>query len=156
MPPARPTCASVRFSPESGSTRIPAMLPTMVTSSPSRIQVIPNAAITNQCHRAHGNLSIRDGMRLSTALPTALASLTPYSSLSAGPHPRPLGRLFCPLLTLCNASLTPPDPCFVVGGFANRPYKQTVLRSPVCLFLRGGTNRAYARGARRTQLERRM
>src|SRR5215217_4098844 len=107
MPPARPTWASVRFSPESGSTRIPAMLPTIVTSSPSRIQVIPSAAITNQCHRAHGSLSIRDGIRLSTALPTALASLTLCSSQSAKPSLDTLRTFLCPLLTLCSASLIP-------------------------------------------------
>src|SRR5829696_5227335 len=82
MPPASPTWASVRFSPESGSTRMPAMLPTMVTSSPSRIQVIPNAAITSQCHLAHGNLSIRDGMRLSTAPCAVEAPLPTYGALS--------------------------------------------------------------------------
>jgi hypothetical protein len=52
------------------------MLLTIVTSSPSRIQVIPRARTTSQCHLAHGSLSILDGIRLSTALPAALASLT--------------------------------------------------------------------------------
>src|SRR5215204_2219596 len=87
MPPASPTWASVRFSPESGSTRMPAMLPTMVTSNPSRIQVIPSAAITNQCHLAHGNRSILDGMRLSTA-PCAVEVAAPLLT-HASPLPWP-------------------------------------------------------------------
>src|SRR5215210_7954721 len=47
----------------------------MVTSRPSRIQVIPSAAITSQCQRAHGSRSILVGMRLSTASCVAEAPL---------------------------------------------------------------------------------
>ena len=53
------------------------MLPTIVTSSPSRIQVMPRAKTTSQCHLAHGNRSILAGMRLSTACVAVPPLLTP-------------------------------------------------------------------------------
>ena len=46
----------------------PAIEPTSVTSSPSRIQVIPSATITIQCHRLHGSRSSRAGMSVLTVL----------------------------------------------------------------------------------------
>ena len=36
--------------------------PTMVTSSPSRIQTVPSPITISQCHRAHGSRSSRAGM----------------------------------------------------------------------------------------------
>ena len=65
---AAPAWKSVSPSPDYASVHLLAMLPTTVTSSPSRIQVIPNAMTTSQCHRAHGNRSILAGTRLSTVL----------------------------------------------------------------------------------------
>jgi hypothetical protein len=41
------------------------MVPTMVTSSPSRIHTAPRPTTTSQCHRAHGSRSIRAGMFVS-------------------------------------------------------------------------------------------
>src|SRR5829696_7423524 len=72
---------------------MPAILPTMVTSSPSRIQVIPSAAITSQCQRAHGRRSILVGMRLSTAPCAAEAPSLTYASPSLD-RIRLLARLF--------------------------------------------------------------
>src|SRR5918997_3687328 len=89
---AAPAWKSVRPSPDSASVHLLAMLPTTVTSSPSRIQVIPNAMTTNQCHRAHGNRSILAGTRLSTVplAPPAVPTL-PYCLLSVRP-PQPPDR----------------------------------------------------------------
>src|SRR5215210_4529905 len=110
MPAAVPICPSVSFNPDSGVASTTDMVLTMVTSSPSRIQVTPRAITTSQGHLAHGTLSIRDGIRLSTALPTELASLT-RSLLSIG-RTFPAGRSKgppSPLLTLRYPSLTPPE-----------------------------------------------
>src|ERR687890_1373468 len=76
MPAASPICPSVRFSPDTGSVSLPAMLPTIVTSSPSRIQVTPRAKTTSQCHRLHGNRSILAGILVSTAWVAASPLLT--------------------------------------------------------------------------------
>src|SRR5215204_3948721 len=80
MPAASPIWPSVRLRPESGSASLPAMLPTMVTSSPSRIQVMPRATTTSQCHLAHGSRSNLDGIRLSTAPCAAVAPLLTHAS----------------------------------------------------------------------------
>src|ERR687894_375209 len=87
---AAPAWKSVRPSPDSASVHLLAMLPTTVTSSPSRIQVIPNAMTTSQCHRAHGNRSILAGTRLSTVplAPPADPTLT-YCLLSVRPAQPP-------------------------------------------------------------------
>src|SRR5215213_11980043 len=53
------------------------MLPTIVTSSPSRTQVTPSAMTTSQCHRLHGNRSILAGILVSTAWVAASPLLTP-------------------------------------------------------------------------------
>ena len=50
--------------------------PTMVTSSPSRIQTVPRPMTTSQCHLAQGNRSILAGMSVvmrpvSTVRPTS-------------------------------------------------------------------------------------
>jgi hypothetical protein len=42
-----------------------AMLPTIVTSSPSRIQTVPRPITIIQWNRDHGNLSRRDGTLVS-------------------------------------------------------------------------------------------
>ena len=65
MEAARPTWLSLRPRPLSGSVRRVAMAPTMVTSSPSRIQTVPRPITTSQCHRAHGSRSSRPGIRVS-------------------------------------------------------------------------------------------
>src|SRR5918998_4563685 len=77
MPAASPICPSVKFRPDTGSVSLLAMLPTIVTSRPSRIQVIPRAITTSQCHRAHGNRSILAGILVSTAWVAASPLLTP-------------------------------------------------------------------------------
>src|ERR687889_2940924 len=52
------------------------MLPTIVTSSPSRTQVMPKAKTTSQCHRLHGNRSSLAGILVSTAWVAASPLLT--------------------------------------------------------------------------------
>src|ERR687889_2359397 len=117
MPAAVPIWPSVSFNPDSGDTSTAEMLLTMVTSSPSRIQVIPRARTTSQCHLAHGSLSILDGIRLSTALPAALASLT-FCLLSIGRKVRPLQRIFLfPAFAPGDTSLTPLGLWSVAGRF---------------------------------------
>src|ERR671914_1917384 len=76
MPAASPLCPSVKFRPDTGSVSLPAMLPTIVTSSPSRIQVTPRAKTTSQCHRLHGNRSSLAGILVSTAWVAASPLLT--------------------------------------------------------------------------------
>jgi len=61
------------------------MLPTIVTSR-------PRAAITNQCHRLHGNRSILAGIRLSTTLVPTLASLNLRAPFRRYRPPRPRNR----------------------------------------------------------------
>ena len=51
--------------------------PTMVTSSPSRIHTVPSPMTTSQCHRAHGNRSIRAGMSV-VMRPVSTASAMVY------------------------------------------------------------------------------
>ena len=51
------------------------MLPTMVTSRPSSIQVIPSAATTSQCQRLNGSRSNLAGIRLSTVFISATFDL---------------------------------------------------------------------------------
>src|SRR5687767_13297556 len=75
MPPAVPICPSERPSPELGSVSTAATLPTIVTSKPSRIHVIPKAKITSQCQRLNGSRSILAGTWLSTVCVTAPPSL---------------------------------------------------------------------------------
>ncbi len=53
-------------------------------SSPLRIQVIPNAMITNQCHRDHSSRSILAGTKLSTAFAAAPPLSTPRLLSLAG------------------------------------------------------------------------
>src|SRR4051794_9526312 len=43
--------------------------PTIVTSKPSRIHVIPSAMTTSQCHRLQGSRSSRRGMSVRTVSP---------------------------------------------------------------------------------------
>src|SRR5215207_3812655 len=93
MPPASPTWASVRFSPDTGSVSLPAMLPTIVTSSPSRTQVTPRAKTTSQCHRLHGHRSILAGILVSTAWVAATPLLTPRL-LSVHPDVLPQNSMF--------------------------------------------------------------
>jgi hypothetical protein len=45
--------------------------PMIVTSSPSRIQTVPNPMITIQCHFAQGRRSRRAGTLVSISLPSA-------------------------------------------------------------------------------------
>src|SRR5436305_7926717 len=51
-----------------GSLSTPPIAPTIVTSSPSRIQVMPSEMITTQCHLLQGRRSILLGMLVLTAL----------------------------------------------------------------------------------------
>lgn len=46
----------------------PAMLPTMVTSSPSRIQTVPRPMTIRQCQRDQGSRSRRAGMSVRMTL----------------------------------------------------------------------------------------
>jgi len=55
--------------------------------SPSRIQVIPNATITSQCHRANGSRSILAG----TLLSTVRACSTIASYIAPVPQTLPMG-----------------------------------------------------------------
>ena len=50
------------------------MAPTMVTSSPSRIQTVPSPITTSQCQRDQGSRSSRPGIRVSMV--PVCASLT--------------------------------------------------------------------------------
>ena len=65
MEAARPTWLSLSPRPLSGSVRRLAIAPTMVTSSPARIQTVPSPITTSQCHRAQGSRSSRPGIRVS-------------------------------------------------------------------------------------------
>ena len=60
-----PICDSVSAIPEPSSVRRLAIVPTIVTSSPSRIHTAPRPMTTSQCQRAHGSRSIRAGMFVS-------------------------------------------------------------------------------------------
>ena len=60
--PAMPTSALESPRPVPSGLRAADIDPTMVTSSPSRIQTVPRPMTTIQCHRAHGSRSIRAGM----------------------------------------------------------------------------------------------
>ncbi len=55
--------------PLPGSERRPAMLPTIVTSRPSRIHTVPRPITTVQCQRDHGRRSRRAGTALVTRPP---------------------------------------------------------------------------------------
>ncbi len=57
-----PIWLSVMARPLPFSVSRPAIEPTMVTSSPSRIHTVPRPMTTSQCHLAQGNRSIRAGM----------------------------------------------------------------------------------------------
>ncbi len=56
------TCPEVMGSPLPGSDRRLAMLPTTVTSRPSRIHTVPSPMTIVQCQRDHGRRSRRAGM----------------------------------------------------------------------------------------------
>jgi hypothetical protein len=51
-----------------------AIAPTIVTSKPSRIQVMPSPVTTSQCQRLHGSRSSRRGIIVSTMSPVARIS----------------------------------------------------------------------------------
>src|SRR3954469_1370547 len=69
--------------------------PTIVTSSPSRIQTVPSPRRTSQCHLAHGSRYSRAGtlvlivslfpLVLAVAAPSAMARLSPRGRLSQTP-----------------------------------------------------------------------
>ena len=61
-----PTWPVERPSPASFSVRREAIEPTIVTSSPSRIQTVPRPIITIQWKRDHGSRSSRAGTWVST------------------------------------------------------------------------------------------
>src|ERR1700736_5554751 len=63
--PAAVACTSVSPRP-SFDVSVGLIVPTIVTSSPSRIHVIPSPMTTIQCHRAHGSRSSRNGMSVVT------------------------------------------------------------------------------------------
>ena len=60
--PARPIWELLIPRPVLSGLRASLIDPTMVTSSPSRIQTVPRPTTMSQCHRAHGSRSIRAGM----------------------------------------------------------------------------------------------
>ena len=73
-----------------GSCKTAPKAPIIVTSSPSMIQVIPSAVITRQCHRLHGNRSMRAGMFVRNGRSVLAAAATIW--LDASPQ-RVLGRI---------------------------------------------------------------
>jgi hypothetical protein len=63
MAAAKPdTWAALMWMPLFGSDSLGAILPTIVTSSPSRIHTVPSPMITTQCHLAQGSPSSRAGI----------------------------------------------------------------------------------------------
>src|SRR3954462_6110256 len=60
--PAKPICELLSPSPVLLGFNASDIEPTMVTSSPSRIQTVPRPITISQCQRVHGNRSSRAGM----------------------------------------------------------------------------------------------
>src|SRR4051812_22208312 len=61
--------------PEPFSVRREEIVPTIVTSSPSRIHTVPSPISTIQCQRAHGSRSSRAGIFVSMIRPSAAVSV---------------------------------------------------------------------------------
>src|SRR5687767_13674714 len=83
MAPATPTSKLLSPRPVLSSCRAADIEPTMVTSSPSRIQTVPSPITTSQCHRAHGSLSSRAGISVvirPVSTPDAMVRL-PFSDV---------------------------------------------------------------------------
>src|SRR4051794_1024292 len=55
----------------------PAIDPTIVTSSPSRIQTVPRPMTTSQCQRAHGRRSMRAGIFVSIVRSSTSVAMSP-------------------------------------------------------------------------------
>jgi hypothetical protein len=81
MAAALPTWDSVSSIPKPFSVRRLAIVPTIVTSRPSRIHTAPSPMTTSQCHLAHGRRSMRAGMSVSIVRsltgPAATAAIDP-------------------------------------------------------------------------------
>src|SRR3954471_6553263 len=75
MAAARPTWLSEISSPDPFSVRREEIVPTIVTSRPSRIHTVPSPTSTIQCQRDPGSRSSRAGIRVSTILPVAIESV---------------------------------------------------------------------------------
>ena len=61
--------------PEPFSVSREEIVPTIVTSRPSRIHTVPSPTSTIQCQRAHGSRSSRAGIRVSMMRPWAAVSV---------------------------------------------------------------------------------
>src|SRR4051812_42062507 len=95
------------------SVRREAIAPTIVTSSPSRIQTVPRPKTTSQCQPLHGRRSIRAGMRVLTVSAMALTSprRRPTKHRPFG-HERGVRRALILLVVIagCGSSKAPPAP----------------------------------------------
>ena len=108
---AWPIWPSVILIPEPSSVRREEIVPTIVTSRPSRIQTVPSPTSTIQCQRAHGNRSSRAGILVSMIRPSAgrLCSHRPPPGSRSGISPfRAAGKRH-PSSPL-DASAQPPAP----------------------------------------------
>src|SRR3954451_8829965 len=75
MAAARATWLSGVSRPDPFSGRREEIVPTIVTSRPSRIHTVPSPTSTIQCQRDQGSRSSRAGIRVSTILPVAIESV---------------------------------------------------------------------------------
>ena len=69
--------------PEPFSVSREEIVPTIVTSSPSRIHTVPSPISTIQCQRAHGSRSSRAGIFVSMIRPSAAVS-SPWVEVCPG------------------------------------------------------------------------
>ena len=72
--------------PEPFSVRREEIVPTIVTSSPSRIHTVPSPISTIQCQRAHGSRSSRAGIFVSMIRPSAAVSVAMGAGCPQGPR----------------------------------------------------------------------
>src|SRR5437763_13873698 len=103
-----------------GSLSTPPIAPTIVTSSPSRIQVMPSEMITTQCHLLQGRRSILLGMLLLTAL----------AIITQVPDPALLLVVFRVSRLLCS-SPSCSDHAYVLAHFSDCWVLQSLLQQNV-------------------------
>ena len=81
--------------PEPSSVSREEIVPTIVTSRPSRIHTVPSPISTIQCQRAHGSRSSRAGIFVSMMRPSVMDSVDmslPLLDCQAGVFPQALSR----------------------------------------------------------------
>ena len=72
--------------PEPFSVSREEIVPTIVTSSPSRIHTVPRPISTIQCQRAHGSRSSRAGIFVSMIRPSAAMSVAMGRGVPGAPR----------------------------------------------------------------------